>query len=304
MSDAPVSTVPIAFVLTSLESETTLGQLATVYNQTAIEPIEANARAVLYVKEDDIKAVFHIKTDAADVMDTDSSDIEFHTYYSAFTDLAINPANAMMNVDGLSTNAIALADKNSVPYAADKCLVAHDFVRHLAKDLFGSHIGVDILNNEVALLQNIRTKCGDSEGNVMDVINGLVKKVSRDSEDAELDGLDGEDGAKYMTNENATPVNLCRELYNQMISGEPSRFANLGEASSDTDTRPLPFFPGDSINFKLIINPAEGQHEFVRGAEGTPVANRSYEIRLQVIANDSDLVNTPPATEEEEAAAP
>lgn len=304
MSDAPVSTVPIAFVLTSLESETTLGQLATVYNQTAIEPIEANARAVLYVKEQDIKAVFHIKTDAADVMDTDSSDIEFHTYYEAFTDLAINPANAMMNVDGLSTNAIALADKNSVPYAADKCLVAHDFVRHLAKDLFGSHIGVDILNNEVALLQNIRTKCGDSEGNVMDVINGLVKKVSRSSEDAELDGLDGEAGSKYMTNENATSANLCRELYNQMISGEPSRFANLDEASSDTDTRPLPFFPGDSINFKLIINPAEGQHEFVRGAEGTPVANRSYEIRLQVIANDSDLVNTPPATEEEEAAAP
>ena len=304
MSESPVSTVPIAFILTELESSTTLGQLATVYNQEAMEPIVADARAILYVKEQDIKAVFHIKTDAADVMDTDSSDIEFHTYYEAFTDLAINPANAMMNVDGLSNDAIALADKNSIPYADDKALVAHDFVRHLAKDLFGSHIGVDIFNNELALLQNIRTKCGDSEGNVMDIINAAVMKVSRSSTDAELDGLDGEDGSKYMTNENITPANLCRELYNQMISAESSRFANLDEASSDTDTRPLPFFAGDSINFKLTINPAEGQQALTRGPDGTAVAARSYEIRLRVIADDSDLVNTAPASEEEEVAAP
>lgn len=298
MSDAPVSTVPISFVLTELASTTTLGQLATVYNQSPVTQVDADARAIIYVKEQDIKAVFHIKTDAADVMDTNSSDIQFHTYYSAFTGLEINPANAMMNVDGLSTNAIALADKNSVPYADDKCLVAHDFVRHLAKDLFGSHIGVDILNNEKALLQNIREKCGNSTGNVMDAINAIVKKVSRDSEETDFEGLDGESGSKYMTNANETDANLCRALYSQMISAEPSRFANLDAASSDTETRPLPFFPGDSINFKLTINPAEGQQAVTRGAEGTPVASRSYEVRLHVIADDSELVNTTPAEEE------
>ena len=296
------SSTAIPFVLTHLNSEITLDTLATVYTQEEVEQITADARAVILVTETQAKEIFKFRTDAADVIDADESDIEFYTYDDAFNALAINPANAMMNVEGLSTNAIALADKLGVAYPANKCLVAHDFVRHLAQDLFGSYIGVDILNNEADLLANLRLKCGDTEeGAVMTVIKAAVKKVSVNSEEADMPG---EAGAKYMTNSNAGADNLCRVLFSQMIDTEPARFANLDGTSSDTEPRPLPFFPGDSLNFKVIINAALGQHEFIRGADGEPVAPRSYEIRLQIVADDDSRENTVVADDEAVSAPP
>jgi len=290
-----MSSTAIPFVLSHLNSEITLDTLATVYSQENVAPIEADARAIIYVTETQVKDIFKFRTDAADITDADATDIEFYTYDDAFNALELNPANAMMNTN-LSTNAIALADKNGVAYAPNKCLVAHDFVRHLAEDLFGSYIGVDILNNELALLANLRLKCGDvGEGNVMTVIKEAVQKVSVNSTEPDMAG---EAGAKYMTNASTGLDNLCRVLFSQMIDTEPARFANLSEGSSDIDPRPLPFFPGDSLNFKVTINPAEGQHEFIRGAEGEPVATRSYEIRLQVVADDDASANTEVAADE------
>ena len=301
MATDPTVPVPINFVLSHLESATTLSQLATVYNQDAMTPIASDARAVIYVKEADAKAIFKIRTDAADVIDADSSDIEFYTFDDAFTALAINPADAMMNKPE-SNNPIALADKSGASFEDNKSLLAHDFVRHLADDLFGSYLGVDIFNNELALIQNIRTKCSDSDGNVMDVINASVKQVSVNSESTTIEGLAGSAGAKYMTNANATAENLCRELFNQMISANPARFANLDGTSSDTEPRSLPFIVGDSLNFKLTVNPAEGQHVFIRGEEGEAVAARSYEIRLFIVSDtDAEKVNTAVADDEASA---
>lgn len=292
------------FVLAHLNQETTLSTLATVYTQPDVPQIEADARGVIYVTESQIKGVFQIRTDAFDVIDAPETDIEYYVYKDVFDTLGanaagINPADAMMDT-AFSRDPISLNDKAANPYAPKKCSVAHDFVRHLAKDLFGSWIGVDILNNEAALLQNIRLKCGSESGNVMDLINTLVANVSTTST-ATVEGLAGT-SVKYMTNANETAENLCRVLFNQMITSQPARFANLApldEAGDpvindqDGEPRPLPFMVGDTVNFKLIINPAEDQHAFIRGEEGTPVAPRSYEIRLQVIADDdATLENT------------
>ena len=271
----------VNFVLESLESSVTLGLLASVY-KSSITDITSDARAVLYVKQSDAKSIFKYQTDSFDAINDPDSDIKYFLHYDKFTDLAINPANAMVNA-AESANPIALTDKDGVALPANKTLLAHDFLRHIAKDLFGTHLGVDIFNNEKELMQNIRSVCSDAaEGNVMFEINKSVKKVSTESTDDEVVGLKGEAGSKYMTNENETNENLCRVLFGQMMENASSRFAAIEQTE---DEQPLPFEIDDSINFKLTVSPAADQHLLTRSSDD--VASRSYEIRL-VIVDDNE----------------
>lgn len=283
----------VNFVLESLESTVALGLLASVYKST-ITDITSDARAVIYVKLADAKSIFKYQTDSFDAINDPDSDIKYFLHYDKFTDLALNPANAMLNASE-SANAIALTDKNGDAFAANKALLAHDFLRHVSKDLFGTHLGVDIFNNEKELIQNIRSVCSDAaEGNVMFEINASVKKVSTESTDDEIVGLKGEAGSKYMTNENETNENLCRVLFGQMMENASARFAAIEESQ---DEQPLPFEVDDSINFKLIVSPAPDQHMLTRTS--TDVASRSYEIRLVIVDDDdTEKVNTEPAADE------
>jgi len=283
----------VNFVLESLESSVTLGLLASVFKST-ITDITSDARAVLYVKQSDAKSIFKYQTDSFDAINDPDSDIKYFLHYDKFTDLAINPANAMLNA-AESANAVALTDKNSDAFAANKSLLAHDFLRHISKNLFGTHLGVDIFNNEKELIQNIRSVCSDAaEGNVMYGINASVKKVSTESTDDTVVGLKGDAGSKYMTNENETNENLCRVLFGQMMENASARFAAIEDSE---DEQPLPFEVDDSINFKLTVSPAADQHLLTRTSEDVP--SRSYEIRL-VIVDDEDAVkvNTPAADDE------
>jgi hypothetical protein len=283
----------VNFVLESLESSVTLGLLASVY-KSSITDITSDARAVLYVKQSDAKSIFKYQTDSFDTINDPDSDIKYFLHYDKFTDLAINPANAMMNA-AESSSPIALTDKDGVALPANKTLLAHDFLRHIAKDLFGTHLGVDIFNNEKELMQNIRSVCSDAaEGNVMFEINKSVKKVSTESTDDEVVGLKGEAGSKYMTNENETNENLCRVLFGQMMENASSRFAAIEQTE---DEQPLPFEIDDSINFKLTVSPAPDQHLLTRSS--TDVASRSYEIRLVIVDDNDDVkVNTEVADDE------
>jgi hypothetical protein len=246
------------------------------------------------VKQSDAKSIFKYQTDSFDAINDPDSDIKYFLHYDKFTDLAINPANAMLNA-AESANAVALTDKNSDAFAANKSLLAHDFLRHISKNLFGTHLGVDIFNNEKELIQNIRSVCSDAaEGNVMYGINASVKKVSTESTDDTVVGLKGDAGSKYMTNENETNENLCRVLFGQMMENASARFAAIEDSE---DEQPLPFEVDDSINFKLTVSPAADQHLLTRTSEDVP--SRSYEIRL-VIVDDEDAVkvNTPAADDE------
>lgn len=285
----------VNFVLESLESSVSLGLLASVYG-APITNIVSDARAVFYVNESQVKDIFKYQTDSFDTINDPDSDIKYYTHYGNFVALGLNPANAMFDVPQ-ANNAIAITDKNGIALPRNKVLVAHDFLRHMAKDLFGTHLGVDLFNNEKELIQNIRSVCSDaSAGNVMYQINAAVKRVSDISTDTELVGLKGTSiGLKYMTNENTTNDNLCRVLFNQMMENAPTRFASIQDSQTEQS---LPFQANDSINFKLTISPAADQKLITRTSVDADVPSRSYEIRLQVVADSTPVVNTAPAADE------
>lgn len=263
------------FVLNALETSVIMG-LSGSMETAAIPTLDASAVAVIQVSVDDMKAVFKYQTDSYDFTDLASTDIKYYVDSEALP--ALNPANAMLDASD-SSGAIT-----SVDISANKQLVAHDFVRYLATKLFNTYHGVDLFNNEVALLQNLRSICSeDAEGNAWKTVRETLAAVGMTADPNGADaiaGLASNGTSSYMTNANSGPENICRVLFEQMTKTAISRF---GTSVADSDAmQSIPFEANDSISFKLTINPAEGQNALTGVSE---FGGRSYEIRLLLVAD-------------------
>jgi len=202
------------------------------------------------------------------MLDGSNSDIKYYVYPSHWP--VLNPANGMMN-DASSLNPIATADGGS-PFAANKMMVAHDFVRYLSLRLFNTPYATDLFNNEDVLLTDIRYLCDSSSGHVWNTITNSVTSVGIAGTNANIH-TDGS-GNKYMNNTDTTNDNLCRELLLQLFGSAPDRFDMV---SGNLAPQALPFVAGDSISFKLTVSPAAGQNNLT-GVSA--IESRSYEIRL------------------------
>ena len=278
---------PFNFVLESLNSSVTMGVAGNLFSeQTPI--LDVSATAILYVDINDMKSVFQFQTDSNDVDNLPNSDIKYYVDDTSWPDL--NPVNGMMNVDGLSSNAIALINSDGA-LADNKLMVCHDFTRYLASKLFGTHFGVDLFNNETELLQDIRLICDDSAAD--HTWFDIKTKVTSVSMSGGHEGLVGDAGSKYMTNATNDNTNLCRVIFDQMINSNIIRFIDLSIGADSP--QPLPFCVDDSISFKLTISPIEGQEELT---DVDPIGGRSYEIKLVIVATE-DVDNTVVDADEE-----
>jgi|LauGreDrversion4_2_1035121.scaffolds.fasta_scaffold48954_3 hypothetical protein len=274
----------VRFVLNALESSVTMDLSAGV--QTSIIPsLDVSAVAVFQVSVDDMKEVFKYQTDSNDVTDLSSTDLKYYVNPDAWPEL--NPANAQMITEGEKTP-IATANSSGA-LEANKMFVAHDFVRYLAKMLFNTHYGVDLFNNEIELLNNLRLICGgESAGQTWKDIKDKLTLVGPSGTHADIKGSDS---SKYMDNDNGSDDNLCRVLLEQMTNSAITRFAEIDATDSPQS---LPFHVDDSISFKLIVAPHPGQEELTGVDEFAP---RSYEIRLNLVEAP---VNTEVAADESE----
>lgn len=281
------SKMSVKFVLSTLESAVTMGTLGTMESST-IPALDVSAIAVFQVTVSEMKAVFKYQTDSFDFTDTnekETADIKYSIDESVFP--AFNPANAMMDAAD-SSGAIATADISS-----NKLLVAHDYVRYLAKKLFNTYHGVDLFNNEKALLDNLRLICGDAEEG--QTWKDVMDKLTAVGLNGTHDDIQGTAGAKYMTNYNTSSENICRVLFNQMVDSAITRFSD--HVADSTEFQPLPFEANDSISFKLTISPAPEQ-ELLTGV--SVIEPRSYEIRFLIVP-DSDGDQNPGAINTEVA---
>jgi hypothetical protein len=203
-----------------------------------------------------------------------------------------------------SIGAISTTDPNGGVLAKDKMFVAHDFARYLALRLFNTPYGVDLFQNEDELMADIRTKCSALEDGGI-VWKAIVEKLTAVNKENATGGSEGDNG-NYMVNpaEDADPAeaqnNICRVLMLQMLNTQISRFQDITtDNENQTGTvgvlQGLPFVEGDSISFKLTVNPAADQ-ELATGVE--KFDGRSYEIRLRIAATPE---NTEPSDSEPSA---
>lgn len=232
-----------------------------------------NAEAVYVIDINDMKSVFKFQTDASNVnlLDVSSSNTSLRYYVDSSAWPSFNVANSMMDH-------VASVDPIASGYQTDKMMVTHDFMRHLAKGVFNTHHGVDLFNNEKDMLTNIRSICGDGNGNTMGEIDEALELVSLTSihSSSKTDASNN----KYMDNTYTGNDNICRRLYQQLASSVSSRWSryNWNDSSSPyLHKQSLPFEANDIISFNLTLNAKSDQHDLTSTDAIQP---RIYKIKL------------------------
>lgn len=246
----------IDLVLDALNQDVTMtlgAQVDTLEQQT----LTTDADAKLYVSLTQFHDLFQFQTDASDV-DTlkNASDVQYKTDSSVLDAASsLNPFAAKVVSGFTGSNA----------YASNKLCVRHDYVRKMAKDVFNTERAVDIFENETALLDDL-TEIGTTT-----VHNALVSAI--DAADGMLESQD-------------TSANLVKRIVDQMLALAPERFdvnnTDVSYVMQDTNAfQRVPFNDGDTIRFKLNVNPSStAANSVVDGLPG-PSA-KSYEIIMEL----------------------
>ena len=224
---------------------------------TIIADAEANYEVALTT----IKRAFYFSTNAQNlssltqiINNPQLSDIKYFVNWPST--YILNPSHAFSTV-----NTIATTDGPNGIIPTNRRLVKHDFLRHVANDLFKTHRGVDLFINEEKSVEDLA-----SNGNSI-WLNYIKPKI-----DAVSTGVSLVDAVKgYTTDANTTSANLCRVLFRQMIYSDSSRFNNLRtldgpgrntnpnspnvsnsnnpNVANNSNTYYLPFKVGDTISF-------------------------------------------------------
>lgn len=293
---------PMNFVLTDLSSSVTLSQTGNL--TSSVLSISGDAVAVLFVKTTDMKQVFQFETDAININDLSAQDMKFYVNMSSWPTNAslnpLNPANAMMDVPVYSSGAISSISKSTYPYDHNKALVKHDFIRYIALKMFNTYQAVDLFNNQLAVVQNIESVCdGSANGHSWYDISAALYNVDKDrgTNPALLtDSL----GDKYMTTATTTPDNLSRELFLQIVGNQPDRLTKDENGNNRVlgsgDKQNMIFYDGDTINFNLTLQAADGQHTVSGLSNISQIPSRTYVIKL-VMISDTDVSHVNPQTD-------
>lgn len=288
---------PVHFVLDAFESEITLDLSGTLPGQE-IPQFDFSGQAIINVSIQDMSNCFMFQTDSDDVLDPSGTDLKFFVRKATFPQ--INPADAMMHyithvpADNKSMYEIGSGIGANGPLPNNKRLLCHDFVRYLAVKLFNTHFGVDLFNNEKALLQNIRLKCGnDTVGYTLYDINAVLDNVEISNNTngllLTLNDVYGSTGVnwKFSTIDDTSDDNICRVLFYQIAKNAPERFRTM--VANHGQPQGLPFVAQDSISFKLTIRPAENQHLLTNPTAGTSeldqIPGYVYKVKYVIVAD-------------------
>lgn len=268
----------VNFVLDKFSGSYTMQQSASMFQGTTIPLADVSATAVYYISQGDIQSVFKFQSDSLDINDISASDIRYFTYMSNWpAGLLINPVNAMLDKSE-SVNSILNV---GIP---NRMLVKHDFIRYLALKLFNTANGVDLFNNEESLVSDLNTI---GNASFQRDISGTLWKYATTASTA-IDNLafvlDASSNLKCTTDNLTTNENICRELFNQILVSNKSRFNTIAfDANGQTS---LPILSGDSISYRFTVSPVTNQHNLTGvSAFGA----RSYRIKLLVVADATGL---------------
>jgi hypothetical protein len=252
-----------------------------------------------------MKNIFKFETDSQDIVNDISSDVQWFVDKSAWDTLvssqSINPANASYLHDAAAAaNDVTPDFAHPITVnitAANKQMVAHDFVRYIAYKLFNTHLGVDLFDNEKELLQNVRAVCNattPADPSVdphpaMYVLSQAMANAGTSSAPIFMPVGDVANITQEQIASNAQ--NIVRSLFKQLITADVSRLTTL--APEVDNIFKFPFHAGDALVFKLTVNAASGQNALT-GVSA--IAPRVYGIKLVLVSGE--VINTAVATDE------
>lgn len=252
----------VNFVLTALNSQFQLSTAGAIPIYTPTLTSDAVITLNTTVSADVMQNTFFYRTDRDITLD--ASFVYYYVDSSKWTNQStvLNPKNGVV-----TTNMYVAEDG-----------VGKDFLRDLAKQLFGTYLGADLFTNEDSVITDIHAKCDSVATYAVALINSIDKTAGTST----LLKTDLS-GGKYL-DDNVSTSNISRELFNQLITAAPTRF---------TDTKPqkynaeedgfykLPILQGDTITFKMTIAPSTTQTTAVPTGP-TSLLSRSYKVVMNV----------------------
>jgi hypothetical protein len=275
----------IDFVLESFNHELTMDVSGAFPDGEPPIDLVTDAVAHVFVKVSDFNSVFMFGTDSVDIENDPATDIKYFVDASKFpTDLTVNPCHAYVY-----QNAIANAGRDNLIYSDNRMLVKHDFIRHIAKELFNTHLGVDLFSNEDELKYDLASKGHDVWHNPTAGILAKIQKYSMaDGTATELQDVvirnpitQTDITYKFLPDNFNTIENYPRALFKQMMSSTEGKARLLKMADNIIPDIPgvyrIPFADNDSISFKLTLNPQPDQHLLTSVTEVKP---RTYRIKM------------------------
>lgn len=265
---------PINFVLDNFHTTITLDVSGTMLG--LLYTLDASADAVYQINKARVQDAFQFQSDASDVIDASGSDIKFYLDETNFWDAGFkyNPADSQM-VSGSGSHGPVGSG-----FDANKNMVCHDFVRYIAESLFNTHHGVDLLDNELELLTDVRLKSKTVWTN-METELAKYNDLSGTGESG-VTLLDDSSGKKYSTDDNSNSI--VRKLYEQMINSPSGRSRFKGGYVTGL-RQGLPFQIDDQIEIKLTIHPQGDQHNLTAVPA---LGGRAYKIIYKIVASPTN----------------
>jgi len=266
----------VELILNELNAE--ISSTSATYN---LKLAGVDAVGVIELSVNLFKTIFLYQTDT----NFEQNQIKYYTI--ANPDFLFNPSNSKLDASN-SFGAIEITDTNLMS-------LKHDYIRYLSLKLFGTQYGVYLFTNEGALLQSLNDKiviAMETNYNLLNSLNYIDGSNANLVLDTLYQRVYDYRINKYVycytkhTNDSFnTGQNLCRELMLQMLELDPARFENI---QNPNVLQSLPFISGDTINFKIGINAAEGQ-ELLTNVR--PIPKRTYQIKI--ILTDSITYTIP-----------
>ena len=194
-------------------------------------------------------------------LDISTSDITY--YFDSSINPQINIAHSM--IFGVNS------ENPILDISGAKGLLKHDFIRYIAKSLFGTTAGLGLLQNKKNIYNNIE-------------IIGWNNMINLHSN---LFLLADNSGVGLSNNPDNYNINITRKIMKQIALSNPDRYDICGNNGigivNTTGKQSVPFYDGDTINYVITINPAQGQEQ-TTGLQ-SPIESRKYRIKL-ILKND------------------
>ena len=202
-----------------------------------------------------IRDLFQYQTDSIDVTDANADDVKFKSIYET------SALPLGLDIDASAPVVPAGAIDNS----ASNMNLTYDYVRYLAQNLFNTHLGVDLFDNEESLRSNLNASF---KSNLDVVLVGLNDAGQSDQ----------------------TGTAASRTVFNQLIANKPSRFSDITlnmAGAVDGDGKQWYYAPcavGDIVYFRVNVDAATDQQKLTAPTSTTAIARRVYLMRVTIIA--------------------
>lgn len=259
-------TTPVNIVLSAMNSQFTLSTSGAIPSINQMATSDATIHLTYSVPATVLQETFFYRAD--EFITSDASFVYYYVDMSRWPGAlnSLNPQNGTV----VSNCYVANDD------------IAKDFMRNLAEQLFGTYLGADLFTNETEVAVDISLNCSTIAEEIIalltsiDKTNGSIVGISTDSS-----------GNKYM-NDDRSSKNICREIFNELISNAPTRFENIKDnwpynaGGVDDGFYKMPVLPGDNVSFRITIAPAANQATAVPTGR-TSLASRTYTVILHAI---------------------